>query len=166
MYVIFENGGKQYKAVEGGFIEIDLLPEEIGQKKSFENVLLLSTDEKVEVGTPYLKGVSVDTTIVDHFKGQKITVFKYRPKQRYRVKTGHRQRYSRVLVDSIAFPGKSETATKTTEVNEPELKPTAKKPAAKKPASEKSTKTKPASTKKSTAEKSTTAKKKPAADKK
>lgn len=166
MYVVFENGGKQYKAVEGGFIEIDLLPEEIGQKKSFENVLLLSTDEKVEVGTPYLKGVSVDTTIIDHIKGQKITVFKYRPKQRYRVKTGHRQRYSRVLVDSIAFPGKSEIATKTTEVNEPEFKSTAKKPAAKKPASEKSTKTKPASTKKSTAEKSTTAKKKPAADKK
>jgi len=171
MYVIIENGGKQYKAVEGGFIEIDLLPEEVGQKKTFNKVLLLSTDEKVEVGTPYVKGVSVDTTIISHFKAPKVTVFKYRPKQRYRVKTGHRQRYSRVLVDAIAFPGKSEAAPKKVEEKEVEAKPAAKKPAAKKPAAKKpaakkSTTSKTTATKQSPAKKSSTAKKKPAADKK
>lgn len=113
MYAIIENGGKQYKAVEGGFIEIDLLPDEVGKKKTFDKVLLLSTDGRTEVGEPYLQGVSVDTTIISHFKAPKIIVFKYRAKQRYRVKTGHRQKYSRVLIDSIAFPGKSAAAKKS-----------------------------------------------------
>ena len=113
MYAIIENGGKQYKAVEGGFIEIDLLPDEVGKKKTFDKVLLLSTDGRTEVGEPYLQGVSVDTTIISHFKAPKIIVFKYRAKQRYRVKTGHRQKYSRVLIDSIAFPGKSTAAKKS-----------------------------------------------------
>jgi large subunit ribosomal protein L21 len=117
MYAIIENGGKQYKAVEGGFIEIDLLPDEVGKKKTFDKVLLLSTDGGTEVGEPYLKGVSVDTTIISHFKAPKIIVFKYRAKQRYRVKTGHRQKYSRVLIDSIAFPGKSAAAKKSTDTS-------------------------------------------------
>ena len=98
MYAIIENGGKQYKAVEGSYIELDLLPDDVGKKKTFDKVLLLATGEKVEVGDPYLKGISVDTTILSHFKGEKITVFKYRPKQRYRVKTGHRQKYSLSLI--------------------------------------------------------------------
>ena len=107
LYAIVESGGKQYKAVEGSYIEVDLLPEEVGKKKTFDKVLLLVDDDKVEVGTPYLSNVSVDATILEHFKGPKITVFKYRAKQRYRVKTGHRQKYTRVMVDSIAFSGKT-----------------------------------------------------------
>jgi len=158
MYAIIENGGKQYKAVEGAYIEIDLLPEEVGKKKTFDKVLLLSTDDKVEVGTPYVKGVSVDTTIISHFKAPKVTVFKYRPKQRYRVKTGHRQRYSRVMVDSIAFPGKSEAAVKVKEENLPAEKAAPKKAAPKKPAAKNTTTKKSASTK-ATASKSSTAKK-------
>ena len=117
MYAIIENGGKQYKAVEGGFIEIDLLPDEVGKKKTFDKVLLLSTDGGTEVGEPYLKGVSVSTTVISHFKAPKIIVFKYRAKQRYRVKTGHRQKYSRVLIDTIAFPGKSAAAKKSTDTS-------------------------------------------------
>jgi len=114
LYAIVENGGKQYRAEEGSHIEIDLLKDEIGKKKTFKQVLLLDDGENVQVGTPYLTGVSIDTTVVNHFKGPKITVFKYRAKQRYRVKTGHRQRYTRVLVDSIAYPGKSKSTPETT----------------------------------------------------
>lgn len=110
LYAIIENGGKQYRAEEGSHIEVDLLPEEVGKKKTFENVLLLVNEDEVQVGTPYLQGISVDATVVAHFKAPKITVFKYRPKQRYRVKSGHRQKYSRLVVDSIAFPGKSKTS--------------------------------------------------------
>ena len=166
MYVIIENGGKQYKAIEGGYIEIDLLPEEVGKKKTFDKVLLLSTDDKVEVGTPYVKGVSVDTTIISHFKAPKVTVFKYRPKQRYRVKTGHRQRYSRVMVDSIAFPGKSEAAVKVKEENLPAEKAAPKKPAAKNTTTKKSASTKATASKSSTAKKSSSSAKKTSADKK
>lgn len=177
MYAIIENGGKQYKAIEGGYIEIDLLPEEVGKKKTFDKVLLLSTEEKVEVGEPYIKGVSVDATIISHFKAPKVIVFKYRAKQRYRVKTGHRQQHSRVLIDSIAFPGKTSAKKKTSEPAEPAKKTatvkkttTAKKPAAtakkstttaKKPAAKSTT-----AAKKSTNKKSTAAKKSSSADKK
>jgi len=132
MYAIIENGGKQYKAVEGGYIEIDLAAEEVGKKKTFEKVLLLSDDTKVDVGTPYIKGATVDTTIVSHFKGPKIIVFKYRAKQRYRVKTGHRQKYTRILVDSIAFPGKT-SEKKVTAVPESKPAPAKKKKTAAEP---------------------------------
>ena len=171
MYAIVENGGKQYKAVEGSTIELDLLPEEVGKKKTFDKVLLLVDDDKVEVGSPFLTSVSVDTTVLEHFKGPKITVFKYRPKQRYRVKTGHRQRYTRVLVDSIAFPGKKAKAAKAEKEPEKKAESAAKKPASKKPASaaKKSTaKTAAAKKPASTAKKSTAkaaAAKKPAAKK-
>ena len=165
MYAIIENGGKQYKTVEGGFIEIDLLPDEVGKKKTFDKVLLLSTDGGTEVGEPYLKGVSVDTTIISHFKAPKIIVFKYRAKQRYRVKTGHRQKYSRVLIDSIAFPGKSAVAKKSTDTSTSKKAAPAKTVKSTTAAAKKTTSTKAKSTTKvakkttSTKAKSTTSKK-------
>ena len=159
MYAIVENGGKQYKAVEGSYIELDLLPDQVGKKRTFDKVLLLSTEEKVEVGTPYLKGVSVNATVTSHFKGPKVTVFKYRPKQRYRIKTGHRQRYSRVMIDSIAFPGKSKAADTKKKSDQKKTSVSKKKKTTTK---KKSTATK-STTKKPTAAKSTT--KKPTAAK-
>lgn len=169
MYAIIENGGKQYKAVEGDYIDIDLLPDEVGKKKTFDKVLLLSTDGSTEVGEPYLKGVSVDTMIVSHFKGPKIIVFKYRAKQRYRVKTGHRQKHSRVLVESIAFPGKSDGAKKskgtvtskkseTAQKSSTAVKKTTKKTKTevKKPAAKAKTTVKKTAGKKATADKKTT----------
>ena len=161
LYAIVESGGKQYKAVEGSYIEIDLLPEEVGKKKTFDKVLLLVEDDKVEVGTPYLSNVSVDATILEHFKGPKIIVFKYRAKQRYRVKTGHRQKYTRVMVDSIAFAGK---AAKPAKVEEPAPKvEKAEKPAAKKASASANKKTASSTAKKSTTKASAAAK--PAAKK-
>lgn len=165
MYAIIENGGKQYKAVEGGYIEIDLLPDDVGKKKTFDKVLLLSTDKIIEVGEPYLKGVSVNATIAAHFRAPKITVFKYRARQRYRVKTGHRQKYSRVLIDSIAFPGKSAVVKKAKDV-ETKKKPAAVKKATAKPkaASKKpvatAKKTSPSAQKKAVSSKAKTAAKK------
>ncbi len=100
-YAIFESGGKQYKAVEGTSVRVDRLPAEIGEKLSLESVLLLVDDGQVEVGTPVVKKATVKATVVDHEKGPKIVIFKYRPKKRYRVKTGHRQPYTRLMIDSI-----------------------------------------------------------------
>ena len=165
MYAIIENGGKQYKTFEGKYIEIDLLPDEVGKKKSFDKVLLLSTDDKVEVGDPFLKGVSVDGTILSHFKGPKLIVFKYRAKQRFRVKTGHRQKYTRVLIDSIAFPGKKAVVKKTEETPEIEkVSPVKKTTSTVKKGTAKAVKSTSATAKKP-AEKSQTTAKKPAAKK-
>jgi large subunit ribosomal protein L21 len=100
-FVIVEQGGKQYRAAEGGEIEVDRLPNEVGESLTLEDVLLTVDDDTVTVGTPMVKGVKVQAKVLDHFKGRKILVFKYRPKQRYRVKSGHRQQYTRLLIESI-----------------------------------------------------------------
>lgn len=101
-YAIIESGGKQYKAVEGGSIEVDLLPAEAGQKVEVKNVLLLVDGDNISVGTPVVSGATVLTTVVEHTKGPKLVVFKYRPKKRIRVKTGHRQKYTLLQIDSIS----------------------------------------------------------------
>ncbi len=106
VYAIVENGGKQYKAVEGGILEVDFQPVEVGKKIILDKVLLLVDEKGTQVGTPLLKNTQVETTVAEHFKGPKIVIFNYRPKQRYRVKTGHRQQYMRLMVDSIIYPGK------------------------------------------------------------
>ncbi len=100
-YAIVESGGKQYKAVEGTTIDVDLLDLEVGSSVNLEAVLLVVEDEKVHVGTPTLKGTVVSTTIIDHIKGPKVVTFKYSPKKRIRTKTGHRQQYTRLKIESI-----------------------------------------------------------------
>ncbi len=102
-YAIIESGGKQYKAVEGGTIEVDLLPLETGNQLNLKDVLLVVDEDKVSVGTPVVSGASVQATILDHIKGPKIVVFHYRPKKRIRKKTGHRQKYTRLKIDTITL---------------------------------------------------------------
>ncbi|HEX2980550.1 MAG TPA: 50S ribosomal protein L21 [Anaerolineaceae bacterium] len=102
-YAILESGGKQYRAVEGGTIEVDLLPLDAGQTLDLESVLLVVDDGKFSVGTPNVGGAHVKATVVEHTKGPKVVVFKYRPKKHYRVKTGHRQQYTRLKIDSITM---------------------------------------------------------------
>lgn len=100
-YAIIESGGKQYKAIEGSTIEVDILPVEAGQQLDLNAVLLLVDGEDVSVGTPTITGARISTTVVGEVKGPKIIVFKYRPKKRYRVKTGHRQKYTRLQINTI-----------------------------------------------------------------
>jgi len=104
-YAIVEDGGKQYKAVEGGTIEVDHFAAEIGEQVDLERVLLYSDGETTAVGKPLVTGVKVQATVLDQVKGPKVIVFKYKPKQRYRVKTGHRQKYTRLQIDQITANG-------------------------------------------------------------
>lgn len=107
-YAIVETGGKQYKAVEGETIDVDRLPDETGKQIFLEDVLLLVDNEEVKIGTPILAGEKVKATILNHFKGDKIVVFRYRPKKRIRVKKGHRQHYTRLMIDQVTKSGKVE----------------------------------------------------------
>ena len=100
-FVIVEQGGKQFRAAEGETIEVDRLPNEVGDSLTLEDVLLSVDGDDVTIGTPLIKGAKVQAKVMDHFKGRKILVFKYRPKQRYRVKSGHRQQYTRLLIEAI-----------------------------------------------------------------
>jgi large subunit ribosomal protein L21 len=100
-YAIVEDGGKQYKAVEGEMIEVDHYNSEVGDQIDLERVLLLADGDQVTVGTPLVEGAKVQATVVSQVKGPKIIVFKYKPKKHYRVKTGHRQRYTQLKIDAI-----------------------------------------------------------------
>lgn len=109
-YAIVESGGKQYKAVEGQAIEVGRLDVEVGKKVELDLVLLVSDGENVSVGTPHIAGAKVSATVVAQDKGPKITVFKYKPKIRYRVKTGHRQHFTRLMIDKIDVKGGAKKA--------------------------------------------------------
>ena len=100
-YAIVESGGKQYKAVEGGTIEVDRLQLEAGKSLKLEGVLLLVDGDAVTVGTPTVEGVAVKAKVVEHFKGEKTINFHYKPKKRIRQKTGHRQQYTRLAIEKI-----------------------------------------------------------------
>lgn len=108
-YAIVESGGKQYRVIEGRTIEVDRLAIETGKKFGFDRILLMVDDDDVMVGTPILSGIEVNVTVVDHTKGPKIDRFKYRPKKRIRVRGGHRQHFTRLLVDFIGKPGEERT---------------------------------------------------------
>ena len=100
-YAIVEDGGKQYKAVEGGMIEVDRFEGEVGDPVGLERVLMVVDGENVTVGKPVISGAKIEATVVAQIKGPKVIVFKYLPKKRFRQKKGHRQQYTRIRVDSI-----------------------------------------------------------------
>lgn len=106
-YAIVEDGGKQYKAVEGGTIDVDHFQAEMGEKIDLERVLLVTDGEQVAVGAPFIAGAKVEATVVSHLKGPKVVIFKYKPKIRYRVKKGHRQQYTQLRIDSILTGGQN-----------------------------------------------------------
>ena len=110
-YAIVESGGKQYKAVEGKTIEVDRLPAEEGAQVDLRTLLMADGDDFM-VGTPTVSGIQVKATVVDHFRGEKLFRFKYSPKKRIRVRGGHRQQYTRLMVDFIGKPGETRKVEK------------------------------------------------------
>jgi large subunit ribosomal protein L21 len=109
-FAIIESGGKQYRAIEGRTLEVDRLPVEAGKAFDIERILLMADGDDVMIGTPTVSDILVKVTVVDHTKGPKIDRFKYRPKKRIRVRGGHRQHYTRLMVDFIGKPGEERQA--------------------------------------------------------
>ncbi len=100
-YAIVEDGGKQYRAVEGETIEVDLYPSELNEQIDLDRVLLISDDGNTAIGNPTVAGAKVQATVVAQVKGPKVVVFRYKDKKRIRSKVGHRQQYTRLRIDSI-----------------------------------------------------------------
>ncbi len=100
-YAIVRSGGKQYRVREGDTIDVERLPEPEGERVELHEVLLLAEDGRVTVGTPTVPDVKVVTEVVMHGRHPKVIVFKYKAKTRYRKKTGHRQGFTRLAVQSI-----------------------------------------------------------------
>ena len=111
MYAIIEACGRQYKVEEKEVVFFEKLEEEEGKKVTFDKVILVSNDGKVQVGNPYVKGVKVEGKVVSHGKGKKILVYKYKAKKNERKTRGHRQEYTKVEITSIkTSAAKSEKA--------------------------------------------------------
>ena len=111
MYAIIEACGKQYKVAEGDVVFFEKLDTEVGKKVTFDKVVLVSDDGKVQVGNPYVKGIKVEGKVVSHGKGKKILVFKYKAKKNYRRTQGHRQPYTKVEITNIKLPAAKKEAT-------------------------------------------------------
>lgn len=101
MYAVIKTGGKQHRVMPGDQIKFEKLPGETGETVTFDEVLLISDGEKVQLGRPYLENSKVVGQIVRHGKNKKVVVFKYKRRKGYRRKRGHRQLFTLVRIDSI-----------------------------------------------------------------
>ena len=111
MYAIIESCGKQYKVAQGDIVFFEKLETEEGKKVTFDKVILVSEEGKVQVGNPYVKGVKVEGKVISHGKAKKIIVFKMKAKKNYRRKQGHRQPYTKVEITAIKTAAKKAEAT-------------------------------------------------------
>lgn len=110
-YAVIQTGGKQYRVKEGEVLEVELLNVSSGNIV-FDQVLLNVNEDKVEVGMPTLDGLKVYASVVSEVKADKVQVFKYKSKSRYRKLRGHRQQYAQIKIESIGVEPKAEVAKK------------------------------------------------------
>ncbi len=105
-YAIIETGGKQMRVEPGRFYDVELLHVEPDAPYTIDKVFLVHHEDEISIGQPFVTGAVVNGTIVRHFRGRKIIVYKMRPKKKTRKKRGHRQEITRLMIDSISLDGK------------------------------------------------------------
>ncbi|MBP1646988.1 MAG: ribosomal protein [Bacteroidetes bacterium] len=103
MYAVVEISGKQYRVTNNDEILVPTRKEKPGDKVKFDRVLLLGSDKEITVGHPVVSGASVEATVMDGVRGEKVIVFKKKKRKGYRVKKGHRQDYTRVQITNIVM---------------------------------------------------------------
>ena len=101
MYAIVKTGGKQYKVAEGDVITVEKLGVEAGSEFVFDKVLVLSNDQGVTVGAPYVAGATVSASVLGEGKAKKVIVYKYKPKKGFHKKRGHRQPFTKLQIAKI-----------------------------------------------------------------
>lgn len=102
MYAIIETGGKQYKVQEGDVIRVEKLGAPAESSYSFEKVLIVADGEDVKVGAPYVSGASVSAQILGDGRAKKVIIYKYKPKKGFHKKKGHRQPYTKLMIEKIS----------------------------------------------------------------
>ena len=101
MYAIVEIGGRQFKVEKGSRINCEKINQEANSSFALDKVLMINDGDKVQVGQPYVDGAKVQAKVLNHGRGKKVTVFKYKSKVNYRRKRGHRQHFSSLLIEDI-----------------------------------------------------------------
>ncbi|GIK72766.1 MAG: 50S ribosomal protein L21 [Chloroflexota bacterium] len=101
MYAVIRTGGKQYRVAAGDSVEVEKLDGAVGDSITLSDVLLVAAGDTVKVGAPVVEGATVSAKITGQYRGNKILVFRYRPKKRIRVRKGHRQYLTRLQIESI-----------------------------------------------------------------
>jgi large subunit ribosomal protein L21 len=119
-YAVFKTGGKQYRVKPGDTLDVELLPNAVDTVAEFGEVLALSDGGEVTIGAPLVEGAKVTAQVLSHYKDKKLMVFKYKAKNRYRRKRGHRQTYTRLRIQDIELskpsaPRRRAAATVATE---------------------------------------------------
>lgn len=133
MYAIVEIAGQQFKVAKDQKVFVHRLATEEGKKVTFDNVLLIDNGGDVTIGAPAIDGASVGAKVVKHLKGDKVIVFKKKRRKGYKVKNGHRQSLTEIVIESIsATGGKKKAAPKKEEKAAAPKKAAAKKAAPKK----------------------------------
>ena len=107
MYAVIETGGKQYRVEVGTELEVELLDAEPGQSITLDRILLVTDGDATSIGRPTVANAAVEAEVVRRARGEKLIVFKYRPKARTRVKKGHRQDYTILRITDVKIDGKS-----------------------------------------------------------
>ncbi len=128
MFAIVQTGGKQYKVSKGDTLDVERVAVEAGKSFNIENILLISDKTATKVGTPLVDGAYAVAKVVEHKRGEKVVVFKMKPKKRYQKTQGHRQELTTIEITDIkASGGKKTTAKKETEPKQETAKKAAPK---------------------------------------
>jgi len=101
MYAVIETGGKQYRVEPGQKIKIEKLSADVGTTINFENVLMVSNGDNIQIGTPYLKAGKVSASVVSQGRGEKIRIIKHRRRKHSHKEMGHRQYYTEIEITEI-----------------------------------------------------------------
>ncbi len=129
MYAIVEMAGQQFKVAKDQKVFVHRLAVEEGEKVTFDNVLLLDDNGQVTIGAPAINGAAVEAKVLKHLKGDKVIVFKKKRRKGYRVKNGHRQSLTEIVIENILASGAKKAAPKKEEAKKEVAKPAAKKEA-------------------------------------
>jgi large subunit ribosomal protein L21 len=163
MFAIIETGGKQYQVETERYVDVELLDAKVDEKITFEKVVMVVDGEASKIGQPYVDGVVVTAKVLKHDKDKKVIVYKQRRKKGYRKKQGHRQNFTRILIEDITGSKPKAKKAEVSEAPAAEVKEAAPKTAAKKTTAKKAATTETAA--KKPAAKKAPAAKKPAAKK-
>ena len=107
-FAVVQTGGKQYRVRPGDVLDVERLSLDVGAPVELEDVRLIAGDGELLVGSPQVEGALVRAQVVEHLRGPKLVVFKYKAKTRYRRKTGHRQELTRLQIEDVVLPGAAE----------------------------------------------------------